>query len=124
MGELMADSTHGPLFRLKDVGLVVEEVVRESGALRSPQALALLTGQVVGKLSRAGVLTFPVDEPVYVLRGQDPIAPAATRSYVEHCGLDVSQATLDVAMDRAHAMELWQAANPDRVKVPDTEEGS
>ena len=117
----MADNTHGPVFTLKEVGLVVEEVVRESGALGSPQALALLTGQVVGKLNRAGVLTFPANEPVYVL-------PAIELSAMVGDAIDIYSADLGAVLEsdprhveaRAAACAFALA----RLAVPDTEEGS
>lgn len=59
------------------------------------------------------------DEPVFIIRAQDILAPQAVAAYaalarklgLEHFAQDVE----------AHAVELmqWQAANASRVKVPD-----
>lgn len=73
------------------------------------------------------------DEPVFVLRGQDALAPARIRSWVGEAKVRLAAKStltleqrgavrlkLDQALDVAEAMEAWQAANPDRVKhIPD-----
>jgi hypothetical protein len=91
-----------------------------------------------------GPLTFPADEPLFLLRGKDKAAAEAIalpddldagagpeRSYYEaafKARLDAGLVTLDSEQDDPHlravqaaadAMREWQAANPDRVKAPD-----
>lgn len=72
----------------------------------------------------------PDDEPLFLLRGQDALAPGAVENYAE-----MVRATLRTVMDGntaqrvqdfaddcnnvAAAMRMWQAAHPDRVKFPD-----
>lgn len=74
-------------------------------------------------------LTFPADEPLFLLRGQDKAAPTAirdnhppgyTRDYftaAHEAGADLPH--LDAIKAAAVEMREWQRANPDRVKAPD-----
>lgn len=74
--------------------------------------------------------TFPADEPLFLLRGQDAAAPDAIEDPVgEGDPIDyydrakAAGAALDGHLEAvcqtAEEMRRWQAANPDRVKVPD-----
>lgn len=81
---------------------------------------------------------FPEDEPIFVLRGKDLLAPAAIEGYANllraasagvYGGADnapegdwwgdqlrrMAQEVSNVAAE----MIAWQATNPDRVKLPD-----
>jgi hypothetical protein len=59
------------------------------------------------------------DEPVFVLRGQDVLAPLAIQQYAE--GLRRAGRESDAADVEQRGIEFlrWQAANRDRVKLPD-----
>jgi hypothetical protein len=63
----------------------------------------------------------PEDEPIFVLRAQDRVAPMAVRSwimYAERCGAD--DPTVSSGVRTETHMILWQENNPLRVKVPTT----
>jgi hypothetical protein len=74
-------------------------------------------------------LTFPADEPLFLLRGQDKAARMAIgpargdqrrMDYLAACvRAGVSIEHVQGICDAAQGMAEWQAANPDRVKVPD-----
>lgn len=60
------------------------------------------------------------DEPLFVLRGTDPAAPAAIRAWAFKAQeLGHRREKIEGAL--AHAMEIeeWQRLNPGRVKRPD-----
>jgi hypothetical protein len=64
----------------------------------------------------------PVDEPVFLLRGQDVAAPRAIRAwmtYARHGG--ASDNILDAAERQIHEMERWQREH--HCKVPDMPPG-
>jgi len=72
----------------------------------------------------------PPDEPLFLLRGQDLIAPSAIDSYASHVRAVVTGVTdasraqrltavADECESVAAAMRVWQADNPDRTKYPD-----
>ena len=61
--------------------------------------------------------TFHPDEPVFLLRGQDPLAPGAIESYAILCEIEeCDPGHVADAREAAARMEDWQAANPDLVK--------
>lgn len=66
-----------------------------------------------------GSLTFPPDEPLFVLRGSDPSARGGLGGYFEQA---VSALAGDDALASAEQImrefEDWQREHPDRVKVP------
>lgn len=60
------------------------------------------------------------DEPLFVLRPTDVVAPATVRDWVGRVhDLGGDEQKLLGAMECASAMERWQQVNPDRVKTPD-----
>lgn len=60
------------------------------------------------------------DEPIWVLRGQDLLAPQIIRSWAASANArGVNHAKVQTALDDATAMDEWQKAHPDRVKLPD-----
>lgn len=73
-----------------------------------------------GEITTTGKQLYP-GEPVFLLRGTDPLAPAAIRNYAVHCsfaGCDREHvAAVNAIADR---IEEWQKASPDLVKkLPD-----
>lgn len=61
-----------------------------------------------------------LDEPVFVLRAQDKLAPAMVRIWAELADLSgVAPAKTDEAKSLSYEMEEWQAENPRHVKIPD-----
>lgn len=62
----------------------------------------------------------PDDEPVFTLRAQDATAPLAVEAWARVAAASgVSPEKVKVALAHAQAMREWQAANPDKVKLPD-----
>lgn len=65
--------------------------------------------------------TFPPDEPLFLLRGQDALAPHIVREYalLANDPSTVNEDHRKGAFMAADEMSEWQAQNPARVKVPD-----
>ncbi len=64
--------------------------------------------------------TFHTDEPVFVLRATDALAPAAIEVYAvlcaqKNCGAEHVEAARQCAIQ----IRRWQEANPKLVKLPD-----
>jgi hypothetical protein len=60
------------------------------------------------------------DEPIFILAARDKTAPARVNDWIETCRtLGVNQDKLERAKNHLTAMIEWQAANPDKVKLPD-----
>lgn len=58
-------------------------------------------------------------EPVFVLRAQDSLAPAAIRIYAELCeAVGCTDAHTATSLDAAARLDDWQRANPSLVRVP------
>lgn len=63
---------------------------------------------------------FFLDEPLFVLRGSDSIAPAAIRDYAMRarvCGCPDEH--VNQCLAQADRIAAWQQANPNLVKLPD-----
>lgn len=61
----------------------------------------------------------PADEPVFLLRGQDMLAPAVVRQWANNAMANgVDRKMVDKALDQAAAMEAWAKAHGGR-KLPD-----
>ena len=61
----------------------------------------------------------PADEPVFLLRANDMLAPAVIRQWASNAMANgVSRRMVDAALDQAKAMEAWAVAHGGR-KVPD-----
>lgn len=61
-----------------------------------------------------------LDEPLFVLRGNDRCAPGTVRDWARRAtGAGCPSAKIDEAMDIAREMEAWQQAHSDRAKWPD-----
>ena len=58
-------------------------------------------------------------EPYFFLRSQDKLAPQAVIAYAHHLHVAGDDQGFRECMDFAARMEEWQAANPDKVKMPD-----
>lgn len=60
------------------------------------------------------------DEPIFVLRGNDSLAPAIIASWVwEALEAGVSHEKVAEVEHLIDVMEAYQKAHPDRVKIPD-----
>jgi hypothetical protein len=120
------DAKYGRLYTEKDVReLMAVMAERVAVALKPQSGIALLTAdnwreRRIDEMLDAAPLTFPTDEPVFVIRGQD----AAAAEAIGHYGDTAHEHGADgefvrAVFDRADEVELWQKANPDRVGVPD-----
>lgn len=69
-------------------------------------------------------LGIPADEPIFVLRGQDALAPGGVRNYRNIVRQSIGHAERpqewwDDLDNCAHEMLRWQNEHPDKVKMPD-----
>lgn len=122
---------YGRLFTEQDVLSIVDEVsmmgLLREGSIDVHDILALAIKRAEAD---KGPMRFPADEPLFVLRGQNTAALAGIRGYAG----GLAESFLEVALrgdatalrdhingvqDARERFEVWQAANPDRVKVPD-----
>jgi hypothetical protein len=102
----MTDAKYGRLFTQRDVELIYG----------LPDALARL----VGELEQEGKLTFPADEPLFLLRAQDKAALNTLACYLpEARDADASEDYIAAAGKVYDAFKTWRCEHPDRVKVPD-----
>lgn len=63
--------------------------------------------------------TIPADEPLFIIRAQDKLAPAAIRAYARLLReKKLTKAALAVGK-YAKEVEAWQKAHKERVKLPD-----
>ena len=117
----MSDAKYGRLYTEADVRRLLD--IADS---TSPRALPSFEQLV----SDAEPLRFPEDEPLFLLRGQDAVAPRAVDAYVRRCAGGVltgdgsglnhpGLAHIDGAHRAYRALRDWQTEHPDRVKVPD-----
>lgn len=62
----------------------------------------------------------PEDEPVFLIRGQDPLAPEAVRDYARRALYHGAKLDLVEACEgQAVAMEQYQVDHPESVHTPD-----
>lgn len=59
----------------------------------------------------------PDDEPIFILRAKDMLAPHVIQYYQNLCATNEHKAAID---SRIHDFNQFQRDNPDRVKMPDT----
>lgn len=107
----MADLKYGRLF--------TEEDVVAFTFLSSGEEPELIRDRLQGCQT-----TFPDDEPLFLMRGKDKCAPGAIAGgpicYEDACQSEgASEEHLDSVRQAANEMREWQAANRDRVKIPD-----
>lgn len=117
------EAKYGRLFTEGDVKRMLEMAVLEGAPPAEEQIAAH---------EEKGWLTFPADEPLFLLRGQDECAPDAiatgARAGGERYPIDYVQSCLNRRSPGEHIQAVWQAAadmrdwqkaNPERVKVAD-----
>jgi hypothetical protein len=74
---------------------------------------------------RAYVETLADDEPGFLLRAQDQLAPDTVGDWMQRCEMmnvtntNVPEAKIDGAERCQSEMRKWQDENPDSVKLPD-----
>lgn len=122
------EGKYGRLFTETDVKLALAHAIEEAwnsdeGVVGGP-TVASITERVLGELPT----TFAPDEPLFLLRGQDSAAPepiahigdGEMRDYESMAlGEGCSREFAIAVRNAAEGMREWQAAHPDRVKVPD-----
>jgi hypothetical protein len=95
----------------QDGEVTIDDVIFEEGG--SPELFALIHAYLDMAEPSPG-------EPVFRLRGQDKAAVYAIDSWLEQASqLGASHQKLADAADHRLDFVRWQAANPDKVKVPD-----
>ena len=58
----------------------------------------------------------PEDEPVFLIRGQDPAGPAALEAYANLAELTGAEEELvHITREHAEAMRIWQHQHPETV---------
>lgn len=63
----------------------------------------------------------PPDEPVFILRAQDALAPLAVVAYLKLCEEEGTTENHLTEVGLAYAtLAEWQSEHPDRVKTPDS----
>lgn len=132
----MAESKYGRLFTEEDVRMLMAGYGKRiaDGAVRVHAGEELPDGWPTAALEASladaadeKLLTFPADEPLFLLRGQDKAAPRAIADDVdgEADYLAASRAAgagpehLQAVQRAADEMRAWQSEHPDRVKAPD-----
>ena len=61
--------------------------------------------------------TLHENEPVFVLRAQDPLAVKTIKDYLNHCVMHYcSEEHIRGVADARDTMQLWQLENPDKMK--------
>ena len=82
--------------------------------------------QIDGKYKNSGDITkldgtpIPVDEPLILFRGKDKLLLPLLEHYKELCAANGSPtALLEILQERMDIIKDWQAANPDKLKIPD-----
>lgn len=129
------DMQNGRLFTLRDVRVMMhlaakrttEQLERAVNTLGEdaedmPSTGAEAIAQMEELLADAtlrGILTFPVDEPLFLLRGADKAAVVGIGGYAIACeNEDAPREHVMAVIAAASAMVDWQRENPDRVQVP------
>ncbi len=109
------DSKYGRLYPERAVAplrqLAQEAVETYRACVGTPTAAALRWEEALNDLDRLG---FPPDEPLFLLRGQDVLAPETVEFYA--ATVHERGVPLDVGhvLDHAKAMQAWQPR-----KLPD-----
>lgn len=111
----MADTKYGRLYTEEDVAKIVCSI---TGMISAPEAVADHIA-LIDEFPWAQ-LTFPADEPLFLLRGQDKAATTGVDAYLRECSLMGASLAHTVAIEHAYnTMMEFVARHPDRVKVPD-----
>lgn len=110
------DSKYGRIYTQDDVKRLVTEAY-EQGARYGMSGFNETWTQ---RFLTAQNCHFPADEPIFVLRAQDKLAPDVVDYWsTRAAGRDVDQSAVDSASKCADEMDEWQENNPDKVKLPD-----
>lgn len=109
------DSKYGPLYTQQDLDELINIATAAAtlgNVLDGSQVVAVFE-------SEQGPLTFPKDEPLFLLRGKDSNAWETIVKYIELCeSSDASDEHIRVAQHSAGKILAWQQIHPELVKVP------
>jgi predicted transcriptional regulator len=103
---------YGRLFTEADVVNLMDKAWEEGRGEGDEESLA--------EILETTETTIPRDEPWFVIRGKDQLAPTVVRDYAtraefERCDEDFVRQVNEAA----DHIEQWQEEHPDRTKVPD-----
>lgn len=71
------------------------------------------------ELSHGVLSRLDPEEPIFVLRARDALAPQAVQAWIKLAWEFIDNAKRKEAADLLSKMKEWQTKNPDRVKYPD-----
>lgn len=129
----MADGKYGRLFTEADVRYLlryaalradnegIDVLSRDAdGNAVDPGELLLADYDEIAAELTSTQLTFPADEPLFLLRAKDRDAAAGLYGYAEGCDMDsdVGEEQRKAVAAAIRAFHEFEAAHPDRVKVP------
>jgi len=109
---------YGRLFTEADVDLILMQASRLRSRGRDLSCKFVVETMEGSQASPAPTLTFPADEPLFLLRGSDSNALEGLRHYSESFNYLDQKEHVDAVEDEMISMRRWQEAHPDRVKVP------
>lgn len=113
------DSKYGQLFTRDDVERIARHAVAQAEVERGDSNVVIVP-TLDEMLEGLPDLTFPADEPLFLLRAQDAAAPDTLHDYRHNSEVKGAEPRhlghVSVAM---REMDDWQAANPNRIKIPD-----
>lgn len=119
----MADKKYGRLFTEEDVINLMVAASGSSSFDPTPEEMRELLDLYDGQAdTKDTALTFPADEPLFLLRGKDRVAPNTIHYYAQGCeAFAAGEGHVRAAEEAGDVMIAWQAENEDRIKVPDTD---
>ena len=75
---------------------------------------------MIDELMASDELAFPADEPLFLLRGQDPAVLGALGGYADALeGIGAPSDHIQLALHAAGQIVAWQSSHLEGVKVPD-----
>lgn len=111
------DNKYGQLYTAQDLANIAAVLLH---GVVPPENLQESIQEAVTHVARSSKLHFPVDEPLFLLRAQDQAAPAAIHGYLDAAKFNgAAPAHQDSITRSAIEFVQWQAANPNKVKIPD-----
>lgn len=119
----MASSKYGRLFTEDDVLKMLEQAHDSGFDIGSGTAednLGPVPRDFIDQADREGAITFPADEPLFLLRGKDLAAHGGAWGYAyeaQRVGASIEFVT--AALGCANDLRDWAEQHRDRMKIPD-----
>lgn len=116
------DGKYGRLFTEQDVRKIVRYATISAQTMSPELSSEQVMNDVLDdKISDDFNLTFPKDEPLFLLRAKDKRSLGAVRHYHDLCDRSVGVGVdhLDGVEKSVRQFEEFRADNPDRMKDPD-----